>query len=274
MRQQAVAAEAERDLAPWAEIAYEAIAPAYDDFTAHHNYDEWLRELLSHLEGEGLTGDRLLDVGCGTGKSFIPMLDWGWEVTACDISPAMVELARRKVGGRAKLSVADMRSLPHFGEFDLVWCLDDAINYLLTTEELEEALGSMLPNLKKESGLLIFDTNTLQTYRTFFAEEIEVEMNGRRMLWHGRSTADAPSGSIAEAIFEAEPLDAAGGPAIAPEAHRQRHFPAEEIVATLERCGYECLQVYGMSTDGILRQPLEEVERHSKAAFIARAARA
>ena len=26
--------------APWAEIAYEAIAPVYDDFTAHHNYDK------------------------------------------------------------------------------------------------------------------------------------------------------------------------------------------------------------------------------------------
>jgi SAM-dependent methyltransferase len=256
-----------------AETAYEAIAPAYDDFTAHHNYDAWLRELLSHLERQGLSGRRLLDVGCGTGKSFIPMLDWGWEVTACDVSPAMVELARAKVGPRAKLSVADMRALPHFGEFDLVWCLDDAINYLLGREELDRALGSILPNLDPRSGLFIFDTNTLQTYRTFFAEEVEIEMNGRRMLWHGRSSADAAPGSIAEAVFEAEPLEGDETTAIAPQSHRQRHFSEAEIVAALERCGFECLQVYGMSTDGILCQPLEEVERHSKAAYIARPAR-
>lgn len=257
-----------------AEIAYEAIAPAYDDFTAHHNYDAWLKELLSHLEPLGLTGRRLLDVGCGTGKSFIPMLDWGWEVTACDISPAMIELARGKVGERAMLSVADMRALPHFGEFDLVWCLDDAINYLLDAEELEQALRSILPNLEPETGLLIFDTNTLQTYRSFFAEEVEVEMNGRRMLWHGRTSPDVAPGSIAEAVFEAEPLEGSGAEAIAAESHRQRHFSEAEIVAALERCGYECLRVYGMSTDGIFRQPLEEVERHSKAAYISRAARA
>jgi len=257
-----------------AEIAYEAIAPAYDDFTAHHNYDAWLKELLSHLERQGLTGRRLLDVGCGTGKSFIPMLDWGWEVTACDISASMVELARAKVGERAELSVADMRALRHFGEFDLVWCLDDAINYLLDVEELERALGSIRPNLEPETGLFIFDTNTLQTYRTFFAEEVEIEMNGRRMLWHGRSSPDAPPGSIAEAVFEAEPLEGATGDPIAPQSHRQRHFSEAEIVAALERCGFECLAVYGMSTDGILRQPLEEVEQHSKAAYIARAARA
>jgi SAM-dependent methyltransferase len=258
--------------APWAEIAYEAIAPVYDDFTAHHNYDPWLAELLSYLAPLGLTGRRLLDVACGTGKSFIPMLDRGWEVAACDISASMVELARAKVGERARLSVADMRQLPRLGEFDLVWCLDDAVNYLLSGEELEQALEAMLANLKPETGLLMFDTNTLQTYRTFFAEEVEVEKNGRRLLWHGHSAPDAAPGSISEAVFEVEPAGGGNGPPIAPESHRQRHFPADEVTAALERAGYECLAVHGMSTDGILRQPLEE-ERHTKAVYIARAAR-
>ena len=96
----------------WAEIAYEAIAPFYDDFTAHHDYELWLGNLLPKLERHGLRGERLLDVACGTGKSFIPMLERGWEVTACDISASMVELARAKVGDAAELSVADMRDLP------------------------------------------------------------------------------------------------------------------------------------------------------------------
>src|SRR3954453_2540364 len=131
----------------WAEIAYEAIAPVYDDFTAHHNYELWLGNLLPELKRHGLRGNRLLDVACGTGKSFIPMLNRGWEVTASDISPAMVELARGKVGDAADLSVADMRELPDFGQFDLVWCLDDAVNYLLSGEELEQALSGMHRNL-------------------------------------------------------------------------------------------------------------------------------
>lgn len=259
--------------APGAEIAYEAIAPVYDDFTAHHNYDAWLKELLTYLERQGLTGRRLLDVGCGTGKSFIPMLEWGWEVTAADISPAMVELARRKVGDRAELMVADTRRLPHLGEFDLVWSLDDAINYLLSVEDLEQALRAIRPNLAPEAGLLLFDTNELQTYRTFFAEEVEVEMGGRRLLWHGRSSADAAPGSISEAVFEGEPLPGSDVPPVPPEAHRQRHFPEAEVLAALKRCGYEPLEVYGMQTDGILRQPLES-EAHSKAVYISHLAQA
>jgi SAM-dependent methyltransferase len=258
--------------APGAEIAYDAIAPVYDDYTAHHNYDAWLEELLDHLGRQGLTGKRLLDVGCGTGKSFIPMLRWGWQVTASDISASMVELARQKVGDQADLSVADTRRLPHFGEFDLVWSLDDAINYLLSGEELEQALRAIRPNLAPETGLLLFDTNELQTYRSFFAEEVEVEMGGRRLLWHGRSSADAAPGSISEAVFEGEPLPGSNAPPVPPQTHRQRHFPEAEVLAALERCGYECLEVYGMQTDGILRQPLES-ERHSKAVYISRLAR-
>src|ERR1700761_4191622 len=120
-----------------AEVAYEAIAPVYDDFTAHHNYREWVGDLLQVATENGLRGDTALDVACGTGKSFLPLLDHGWKVTACDISPAMAELARAKVGGKVRIEVADMRELPVYGSFDLVCCLDDAVNYLHTGAELE-----------------------------------------------------------------------------------------------------------------------------------------
>jgi SAM-dependent methyltransferase len=253
-----------------AELAYEAIAPVYDDFTAHHDYELWLGNLLPKVELHGLRGDRLLDVGCGTGKSFLPMLERGWEVTACDISPAMVELARAKVGDAARLSVADMRELPRFGEFDLVCCLDDAVNYLLDGDELVAALGGMRANLAP-SGLLMFDTNTITAYRTFFAEEVTIERDGRRLIWRGRAGADQAEGSISEASFEVEPLHPGAGPAIAPQLHRQRHFPEAEVRNALSRAGLECLDVYGHHHDAIPQQPLDEIA-HTKAVYIARPA--
>ncbi len=254
-----------------AEIAYEAIAPVYDEFTAHHDYELWLGSLLPLLEKHGIPGRRLLDVGCGTGKSFLPMLERGWQVTACDLSAAMVEIARRKVGDEVELAVADMRELPVFGAFDVVWCLDDAINYLLGGEELEQALNGLRCNLGPE-GLLMFDLNTLEAYRTFFGEEVVVEGDGRRLIWKGRTGPDFEPGSIAEASFEVEPLEESAGPAIAPELHRERHFPEAEVLAALERVGLECLDVYGHHHDTIPHQPLDEAE-HMKAVYIARAAR-
>lgn len=247
----------------WAEETYEAIASVYDDFTAHHDYEAWLAELVPALESHGLRGKRLLDVGCGTGKSFMPLLAHGWEVTACDISAAMLELARRKAGDRVRLSVADMRELPVFGEFDVVWALDDAVNYLLDEEELERALRGMRANLGP-GGLVLFDVNTLRSYRDFFAGTEVVERGGRRIVWRGRAAPDAPPGSICEAdLFvdsEEEPLGT----------HRQRHFPEAEVLGALGRAGLECLDVYGITFDGIPLQPLDETF-HTKAIYIAAA---
>ena len=256
----------------WAELAYEAIAPVYDDFTAHHDYELWLGNLLPELERHGLRQGRLLDVGCGTGKSFIPMLERGWRVTACDVSASMVGLARAKVGEAAALSVADMRDLPEFGEFELVWALDDAINYLLSVEELERALSGMRANLAP-GGLLMFDVNTLQSYRTFFAETVVVEARGRRLTWTGQGSPDTPPGSISEASFEAETIAEGNHPIekVESELHRQRHFPEEEVLATMERAGLECLEVFGHGFDAVLKQPVDDLV-HSKAVYLARLA--
>lgn len=251
----------------WAERAYEAIAPVYDDFTAHHNYELWLGELLPRLRRHGLSGTRLLDVGCGTGKSFLPMLEWGWKVTACDLSPAMLELARAKAGDAAKLSVADMRELPDLGEFDLVWALDDAVNYLLSGEELGAALSGMRANLAP-SGLLMFDVNTLYAYRSFFAETQRVERGGRRLVWRGKASSDTAPGSISEARFEVEPITEGVAP-VQTHVHRQRHFPEAEVLGLIEAAGLECLDVFGHGFDAVLEQPLEELV-HTKAIYMAR----
>jgi len=51
------------------------------------------------------------------------------------------------VDGRARIEVHDMRALPVLGSFDLITCLDDAINHLagpddvVNTRPLEEILG-------------------------------------------------------------------------------------------------------------------------------------
>lgn len=254
-----------------AKIAYESIAPVYDEFTAHHDYAAWLGALVPILELHGLAGNHLLDIGCGTGKSFLPMLEKGWSVTGCDLSPAMVELAREKVGERARLSVADMRELPRFGEFDVVWALDDAVNYLADAEDLERALGRMRANLAPD-GLLMFDANTIETYRSFFAEHVEVEQpeQGRRLIWDGRSSPEAEIGTLAEAAFEVRSLDRSEA-LIEPEMHRQRHFPEAVVRNALQRAGLQCLEVYGHHHDGIPKQPLDEIA-HAKAIYFARAA--
>ncbi len=50
----------------------------------------------------------MLDVCCGTGVLTEWLLDNGARVTAFDVSPEMIRIAQQRVGGRAKLAVADL----------------------------------------------------------------------------------------------------------------------------------------------------------------------
>ncbi len=254
-----------------AEVAYESIAPVYDDFTAHHNYEDWVEMLLALAASHGLCGKTALDVACGTGKSFEPLLARGWQVTGCDISAGMLETAREKAAGRVRIEHADMRELPVFGRFDLALCLDDALNYLHSEAEVEATLRGMAANLAPD-GIIVFDSNTMANYRTFFAERVEVEARGVRMIWEGLAGEDAAPGEIFEARFSVEPLVPGGGPSIKPELHRQRHHPEAEVRAAIEAAGLELLGLYGHDRGGVPHQPISE-EDHTKAIYVARLAR-
>src|SRR3954451_16608745 len=138
--------------------AYEALASHYDAFTAHHDYEAWTRDLEALAGRHGLAGRTLLDVACGTGKSFLPYLERGYAVVGCDASPAMLARAADKTGGRVPLHVADMRALPELGSFALVTLLDDAVNYLHDAEQLTATFAGVARNLATD-GIVLFDAN-------------------------------------------------------------------------------------------------------------------
>jgi ubiquinone/menaquinone biosynthesis C-methylase UbiE len=55
-----------------------------------------------------VTGQRVLEAGCGPGVLTSWLVDNGASVTAMDVSPEMVRLATDRLGGRARILVADL----------------------------------------------------------------------------------------------------------------------------------------------------------------------
>jgi SAM-dependent methyltransferase len=246
-----------------AKRTYDALAPSYDDFTLGYGYkyETWTATLLARAEEEGLHGKRMLDVACGTGFSFIPLLERGFEVTGCDVSPAMIEAARAKVGDRAELLIADMRELPEIGEFDLIWSINSAMNYLLGEEELVATLEGMRRNLAP-GGLVLFDLMSLKTARAFFGGDFTIEGEGKKFLWKGALQAgEMVAGAIGGGRLEEE-----GRPAV--DTHRMRHFGEAEVLAAIEAAGLRCVRVLG-EKDGNLQEDLDE-EDHPTAVYICR----
>jgi SAM-dependent methyltransferase len=237
--------------------AYETLAPEYDFFTAHHDYEVWTAALEQVARDAGLRGRRLLDVACGTGKSFLPYLARGYEVTACDISPAMVELAAAKCDGAVRLAVHDVRTLPVLGEFDLVQCVDDALNYLLSDADLTAALAAMRANLAP-GGVLVFDLNTLLVYRTFFASTSVVQEDGRVLIWEGSAEPDLPAGAAVEATLDAVVRGPDDVWTRSTSLHRQRHHPEHVVREAAAAAGLSVAGCYGARIDGSLSPGFDE----------------
>ena len=249
---------------------YDAFAPFYDGFTARSDYEAWTRHVLELAERLGLRGRTLLDLACGTGKSFIPFLRRGFAITGCDVSGAMLAEAERKAPGAA-LVHADIRELGSIGRFDLVTCFDDSLNYLIEERDLGRALASAAANLDPH-GLALFDLNTLLTYRTTFAQDSVSVRDGTVYAWRGESASEAPAGCRAAATIEVfAPRDGNRYERFTSR-HVQRHHPSERVIAVMERAGLRSLGIHGVREDGSLDRDPDEM-RHPKLLYAARCAK-
>lgn len=247
--------------APLALLAYEQLAPEYDSFTAGHDHAGWVGRLEQLARDHGLRGRRALDVACGTGKSFAPLLELGYDVWACDLSPGMASRARRISGVDPRhVLVADMRTLPDIGPFDLVTCLDDAVNYLLHPDDLAAAFESVARVLAPD-GVYVFDVNSLATYRAAFAAEAAFEEPGAGAWVRGETDGPIEPGALCTASIE---ITAAG----VVSRHLQRHHPEAEVRAALRDAGLACLAVLGQSTGAVLHPDADE-SLHTKLVYVA-----
>jgi SAM-dependent methyltransferase len=249
---------------------YDAFAPFYDAFTADSDYDVWTEHVLELARRLGLRGSSLLDLACGTGKSFLPFLERGFDVTAADVSRAMLAEAARKAPG-VRLVHADVRELGSIGRFDLVTCFDDSLNYLPGERDLARALKSIGVNLSA-TGIALFDLNTMLVYRTIFARDSVSIRDGTVFAWKGESASDAMPGCHAAARIDVFSPRASGLYERVSTRHAQRHFPHERVTALLAGAGLDCLGVHGVRDDGGLDAEVDET-RHTKVLYAARRAK-
>lgn len=254
-----------------AQAAYDRYAAIYDESNAQNDYELWLgKTLLLELEKHGLRKGWALDVGCGTGRAFDPLLERGWQVVGCDVSAGMLAEAERKFGSRVALHHVDARELPAFAPapdlpaseaFELVVILNDIVNYLTEDGDLERLFAGVARNLNRDHGLAIFDASTFILFQAIFVAEMAERMNSRGIEWRGL-TEEATPGAVYEARLS--------GPNVEAHVHRQRHWTAEEITAALAANGLRCLAALGQSEgegEILLTDPPDE-EKEFKVIYI------
>ena len=97
-------------------FAFDHIGERYDEVFPHK---EGQLNAISWLAGRLKPGARVLDAGCGTGVPAAQQLTRaGARVTGIDISPVMLDLARRNVPEATFIQLDIMDITPALGEFD------------------------------------------------------------------------------------------------------------------------------------------------------------
>ncbi|MEQ5871667.1 magnesium protoporphyrin IX methyltransferase [Sagittula sp. NFXS13] len=111
--------------------------------TVRRGRDEMRAQMLSRLP-QDLRGARVLDAGCGAGQMTQALAERGADVVAIDISPSLVEIARKRLPidlhGRVRFTSGDMLS-DNLGRFDRVLAMDSLIYY--AEDDLTRALDRL-----------------------------------------------------------------------------------------------------------------------------------
>jgi magnesium-protoporphyrin O-methyltransferase len=94
--------------------------------------DETRAMLLSYLPAD-LNGVTILDAGCGTGALAVAAAERGAKVTAIDLSPQLVQVARERLPKHLDVTFLSGDMLdPALGTFDYVVAMDSIIHYRTT----------------------------------------------------------------------------------------------------------------------------------------------
>ena len=135
----------------------------YDDFAGNYSAENESSLLNAYYERPamiGLAGDvsgrRVLDAGCGSGPLSAALSAKGAIMTGFDSSPAMLELARQRLGAAADLHVADLSKPLPFADGSF----DDVVSSLVLhyLEDWSAPLAE-LRRVLKPGGRLILSVN-------------------------------------------------------------------------------------------------------------------
>ena len=118
-------------------------------------------DILFYLKYAKASGGEVLELGCGTGRVSIPLIEQGFKVTAIDSSQNMIRVLREKVRNLEnrkyiKIIRGDLTKIKLNKKFNLIIMPFRVFQCLSNVNEQQEALSNIKRHLTP-NGLLIFD---------------------------------------------------------------------------------------------------------------------
>lgn len=237
---------------------YQNLAPYYDKLAKNFDFaKQHLEKIDKILDQYKFSGEVMIDIACGTGTIAIHLAKRFSKVIGTDISPAMLSIAKSKVGNyRRKINFVrqDMRNLSLPIKADLITCNFDSINYLLKNSEIKRVFRNVCKHMNK-GGLFIFDACTPCKYKNLrgisfrkfnknysiwtISNNINKSLIGNKMLYFSH---------IRDNLFK-----------LHEEIHMQRAYERQKIINWLGESGFyllKAMHIEGKGTQRIKKSPL------------------
>ena len=180
-------------------------------------------------------GAAVVDFGTGCGRIAIPLAVEGYQVTAVDPSPRMLDTLRSRlattppdVAARVRAVHASIQSYRPDRTHQLALCVFTVIAYLLDERSLREALASVASSVEP-GGLFLVDVPDADVFTSFDEENeqmirtVEIEpLEGALYGYSEHTTLRTPDGPVT--YHDRFPL---------------RRWSVEEVTEALARAGFQ-----------------------------------
>ncbi|MDH5633288.1 MAG: class I SAM-dependent methyltransferase [Gammaproteobacteria bacterium] len=217
---------------------YDAFARVYNTHWGPR-YGDAAMPVLECLLGDRLKeGKNILDPCCGTGHVSQRLIEAGHAVVGIDGSGQLLELARDNAP-TADFRCADARDFYLDTPQDIVICLNDSLNHVLSVTELAQVFRCVFEALAP-GGCFLFDLNLEHKYLSWQWNHSFVE-DDLVCVIHANADVSARAASFKAIVFERAADNAWSRQDVELD---QTWYDLDEVTALLESAGFrnvECL---------------------------------
>lgn len=170
------------------ELIYKEYARYYDLIYSYKDYKqeaERVHELVQQYKRSA--DNKLLDVGCGTGKHVL-YLNQYYSCTGTDLNEGILQVAKTNCP-ETEFIKSDMALLDIGRQFDVITSLFSSIGYVLTRERLKDTLQGMAMHLRSGGVLIVEPWITPQNFEsdytvltTYEDEHVKIARMGQTEL--------------------------------------------------------------------------------------------
>jgi len=148
------------------------LAGVYDLCNPHAADTDFYLERCGTIARRGSKGQRILDIGCGTGLLSVALAERGHEVVGVDPAPAMLEVARARPGGN-KVRWHQGFAEPNIAQepFDVVVMTGHVVQHLHSDSALKQLLQTVHALLRPGGQCLFESRNPAFDWRSLWRNQ-------------------------------------------------------------------------------------------------------